>query len=103
MRHFEIRRAVPNRCEERRNPRAARWSRSPATDRARRADAAVAQELRLGTRGSQLALWQANTVAARIAASAGPRCRIVVIKTSGDRLQEAPPSDVGGQRLFGKG
>jgi hydroxymethylbilane synthase len=46
-----------------------------------------AHELRLGTRGSQLALWQANTVAARIAAAGGPACRIVVIKTDGDRLQ----------------
>jgi hydroxymethylbilane synthase len=62
----------------------------------------VAQELRLGTRGSQLALWQANTVAARIAASGGPPCRIVVIKTSGDRLQDAPLSEVGGKRLFVK-
>ena len=62
----------------------------------------MAQELRLGTRGSQLALWQANTVAARITASGGPSCRIVVIKTSGDRLQEAPLSEVGGKRLFVK-
>lgn len=60
------------------------------------------RELRLGTRGSQLALWQANLVAARIAESGGPSCRIVVIKTSGDRLQEAPLSDVGGKRLFVK-
>src|SRR6266508_5646765 len=59
-------------------------------------------ELRLGTRGSQLALWQANTVAARMAAAGGPQCRIVVIKTSGDRLQEAPLSEVGGKRLFVK-
>ncbi|PYR24377.1 MAG: hydroxymethylbilane synthase [Acidobacteria bacterium] len=62
----------------------------------------VATELRLGTRGSQLALWQANTVAARIAGAGGPPCRIVVIQTSGDRLQEAPLSDVGGKRLFVK-
>jgi hydroxymethylbilane synthase len=62
----------------------------------------VAQELRLGTRGSQLALWQANTVAARIAASGGPPCRIIVIKTSGDRLHDAPLSEVGGKRLFVK-
>jgi hydroxymethylbilane synthase len=62
----------------------------------------VPRELRLGTRGSQLALWQANTVAARIAASGGPPCRIVIIKTSGDRLQEAPISAVGGKRLFVK-
>src|SRR5262245_61162784 len=59
-------------------------------------------ELRLGTRGSQLALWQANAVAARIAAAGGPPCRIVVIKTSGDRLQEQPLSEVGGKRLFVK-
>ena len=44
----------------------------------------MADELRLGTRGSQLALWQANEVAARIAEHGGPACRIVVIKTTGD-------------------
>ena len=60
------------------------------------------QELRLGTRGSQLALWQANTVAARIAAAGGPPCRIVVIKTDGDRLQERPLSEMGGKGLFVK-
>src|SRR5438128_6117112 len=47
-------------------------------------------------------MWQANTVAALIAARGGPPCRIVIIKTSGDRLQEAPISDVGGKRLFVK-
>src|SRR5882762_8122039 len=62
----------------------------------------MSTELRLGTRGSQLALWQANTVAARIAAAGGPPCRIVVIKTSGDQLQEAPLSEIGGKRLFVK-
>jgi len=59
-------------------------------------------ELRLGTRGSQLALWQANEVASRIAASGGPPCRIIVIKTAGDRLQDAPLSEIGGKRLFVK-
>jgi hydroxymethylbilane synthase len=58
--------------------------------------------LRLGTRGSQLALWQANRVAEEIAGSGGPPSEIVVIKTSGDRLQDAPLSDVGGKRLFVK-
>jgi hydroxymethylbilane synthase len=62
----------------------------------------VAAELRLGTRGSALALWQANAVAARLASRGGPACRIVVIKTTGDQLQEAPLSDVGGKRLFVK-
>jgi len=62
----------------------------------------VSRELRIGTRGSQLALWQANTVKRRIEEAGGPACRIVVIKTSGDRLQEAPLSEVGGKRLFVK-
>jgi len=62
----------------------------------------TAQELRLGTRGSQLALWQANTVAARIAAAGGPPCRIIVIKTDGDRLQDRPLSELGGKGLFVK-
>jgi hydroxymethylbilane synthase len=61
-----------------------------------------AHELRLGTRGSHLALWQANAVASRLAADGGPRCRLVIIKTSGDRLQDAPLSEVGGKRLFVK-
>ncbi len=61
-----------------------------------------AQELRLGTRGSALALWQANAVARRVAETGGPPCRIVIIKTSGDRLQEAPLSEIGGKRLFVK-
>ncbi len=58
--------------------------------------------LRLGTRGSQLALFQANTVAHLITDSGGPPCELVVIKTSGDRLQEVPLSEVGGKRLFVK-
>jgi hydroxymethylbilane synthase len=59
-------------------------------------------ELRIGTRGSQLALWQANTVAARLAAAGAPPCRIVVIRTTGDQLQDRPLSEVGGKRLFVK-
>jgi hydroxymethylbilane synthase len=58
--------------------------------------------IRLGTRGSQLALYQANTVARHLAVAGGPSCEIVIIKTSGDRLQEAPLSEVGGKRLFVK-
>src|SRR6188472_3345039 len=58
--------------------------------------------LRLGSRGSQLALYQARTTAARIADAGGPACDIVIIKTSGDRLQDAPLSEAGGKRLFVK-
>ncbi len=58
--------------------------------------------LRLGTRGSQLALYQAHTVARLVAEAGGPACDIVVIRTSGDRLQDAPLSEIGGKRLFVK-
>jgi hydroxymethylbilane synthase len=58
--------------------------------------------LRLGTRGSQLALYQARLVAKKIHAAGGPACEIVIIKTSGDRLQERPLSEIGGKGLFVK-
>lgn len=60
------------------------------------------QELRLGTRGSPLALWQARAVAARVAEAGGPPCRVVVIKTTGDTLVDRPLSEAGGKRLFVK-
>jgi hydroxymethylbilane synthase len=44
--------------------------------------------MRLGTRGSALALWQARTVARLIEERGGPTVEIVVIRTSGD---EGPP------------
>jgi hydroxymethylbilane synthase len=47
-------------------------------------------------------LWQANAVAARIAEHGGPACRLVVIKTTGDRLEEEPLSEAGGKGLFVK-
>lgn len=58
--------------------------------------------LRLGTRGSQLALFQATTTAALLKTHTGVDCEIVVIKTSGDRLADAVLSEVGGKRLFVK-
>jgi hydroxymethylbilane synthase len=58
--------------------------------------------LTLGTRGSQLALFQAHTTASLLKTHAGIDCEIVVIKTSGDRLSEAPLSEIGGKRLFVK-
>jgi hydroxymethylbilane synthase len=58
--------------------------------------------LRLGTRGSELALFQARAVAGLLRERAGIDCEIVVIRTSGDRLAEAPLSDIGGKRLFVK-
>jgi len=58
--------------------------------------------LRIGTRGSPLALYQANAVAALLRDRVGAESEIVVIKTSGDRLGEAPLSEIGGKRLFVK-
>jgi hydroxymethylbilane synthase len=58
--------------------------------------------LRLGTRGSELALYQARAVAALLEERAGVHAEIVVIKTSGDRLAEAPLAEIGGKRLFVK-
>jgi hydroxymethylbilane synthase len=57
--------------------------------------------IRIGTRGSALALWQAREVARRLAA-AGAASEIVVIRTTGDRLGEAPLAEAGGKRLFVK-
>ncbi len=57
--------------------------------------------LRIGTRGSQLALWQARAVA-RLIEDRGGGAELVTIKTSGDRLQDAPLSEAGGKRLFVK-
>jgi hydroxymethylbilane synthase len=57
--------------------------------------------LRIGTRGSQLALWQANTVKALLARH-GCQAELVIIKTTGDRLSEQNLSQAGGKRLFVK-
>ena len=58
--------------------------------------------LRIGTRGSQLALWQANAVAALLRDKANTECEVVVIRTTGDRMAEAKLSQIGGKRLFVK-
>jgi hydroxymethylbilane synthase len=57
--------------------------------------------LRLGTRGSPLALWQANWVKAEIDRQApGAPVEIVIIKTTGDRIQDFPLAKIGGKGLF---
>ena len=57
--------------------------------------------VRLGTRGSRLALVQSEEVAAGLR-GAGADVEIVVIKTSGDRLPQATLADFGGKALFVK-
>ena len=58
--------------------------------------------LKLGTRGSELALFQANAVAALLLQHARTASDIMVIKTSGDRLADASLAQIGGKRLFVK-
>ena len=57
----------------------------------------------IATRGSALALWQANHVKARLGVVApGVTVELMVIKTSGDKIQDIPLSKVGGKGLFVK-
>ena len=58
--------------------------------------------LRIGTRGSPLALWQAEHVAEAITRVGGPPAELVTIQTSGDRISNTNLSKVGGKRLFVK-
>jgi hydroxymethylbilane synthase len=61
--------------------------------------------LRIGTRGSPLALWQAREVRARLAAVHGVEAdaiAIVPIRTSGDMIQDRPLAEAGGKGLFTK-
>jgi hydroxymethylbilane synthase len=57
--------------------------------------------LTIGSRGSKLALWQANWVKDRLEAL-GHECRIEIITTSGDRFQQGPLKEVGNKGLFTK-
>lgn len=57
--------------------------------------------LRIGSRGSQLALWQANHIAALLRKQ-GHTVEIEVIKTTGDRLQDVTFAQVGSKGMFTK-
>ncbi len=59
--------------------------------------------IRIGTRGSPLALWQARHVAALLQRTAPAAVvELVEIQTSGDVVQAAPLSEIGGQGVFTK-
>ncbi|MCW5774211.1 MAG: hydroxymethylbilane synthase, partial [Rhodospirillaceae bacterium] len=60
--------------------------------------------LKIGTRGSALALAQVRLVAARLAAihPGLPPPEIVTVKTTGDRVQDRPLAEIGGKGLFAK-
>ena len=56
--------------------------------------------LRIGTRGSMLAKWQAESVRKQLFAATGMEAEIVIIKTSGDKMQQAPLTQIGGKGIF---
>jgi hydroxymethylbilane synthase len=61
--------------------------------------------LRIGTRGSPLALVQAHTARARLAVTLGVNeeaIELVIIRTSGDIIQDRPLAEEGGKGLFTK-
>jgi hydroxymethylbilane synthase len=55
----------------------------------------------IGSRGSQLALWQAKWIAARLG-ELGHDTRIEIIKTTGDKITDVPLAKVGTKGLFTK-
>jgi hydroxymethylbilane synthase len=63
----------------------------------------VTDRLRIGTRGSRLALAQAEWVRRRLEeVHGGLRAELVIIRTSGDRFVDRPLIDIGGKGLFVK-
>ena len=63
----------------------------------------TSQEVRIGTRGSQLALYQANWVREKLL-QIHPHLKVTLIKikTTGDKIQDAPLAKIGGKGLFVK-
>jgi hydroxymethylbilane synthase len=58
------------------------------------------KHLRIGTRGSVLAKWQAEFVRKQIFQATGIDGEIIIIKTSGDKMQQSPLSQIGGKGIF---
>ncbi len=56
--------------------------------------------IRIGTRGSMLAKWQAEFVRKKILEATGVDAEIVIIKTTGDKLQTASFVQIGGKGVF---
>jgi len=56
--------------------------------------------LRIGSRGSILARWQAEFVRKQLFQLTGVEAEIIIIKTSGDKMQQAPLTQIGGKGIF---
>lgn len=61
----------------------------------------MTRHVRIGTRGSQLALWQANETS-RLLKTAGYEPELVIVKTTGDKRQDVSLATIGGKGLFVK-
>jgi hydroxymethylbilane synthase len=61
----------------------------------------MSRPVRIGTRGSQLALWQANEVARRLSEH-GYRPEVIPFKTTADKRQDVPLAEIGGKGLWVK-
>lgn len=62
----------------------------------------TSQVIRLGSRGSKLALWQAEFIQFEIERRTGRKVEITRIKTTGDMILDVPLAKVGGKGLFVK-
>ncbi|HEB88872.1 MAG TPA: hydroxymethylbilane synthase [Deltaproteobacteria bacterium] len=58
--------------------------------------------IRIATRGSALALVQARQIAARIEAELACQTELVILRTTGDRIQDRSLAKIGGKGLFVK-
>ncbi|WP_343353593.1 hydroxymethylbilane synthase [Helicobacter mastomyrinus] len=58
--------------------------------------------LTIGTRGSALALWQAEYIKSRLENECNILSRIQIVKTKGDKILDVPLAKIGGKGLFTK-
>jgi hydroxymethylbilane synthase len=56
--------------------------------------------LRIGSRGSILARWQAEFARKQLFQLTGVEAEIIIIKTSGDKMQQQPLTQLGGKGIF---
>ncbi len=60
------------------------------------------EKLVIGSRGSELALWQANHIKERLKKECLIESEIRIVKTTGDKILDAPLNKIGGKGLFTK-
>ncbi|NHA84424.1 hydroxymethylbilane synthase [Helicobacter pylori] len=60
------------------------------------------EKLVIGSRGSELALWQANHIKERLKKECSMESEIQIVKTKGDKILDAPLNKIGGKGLFTK-